>query len=242
MLYKIMKTTTMKTNKKTYKIINRKQETKDVATLFISCEAGDVMYLPGQFITIYLPELGTPEGKAYSISSAPGEPMSITVRALGDFSRRLCELTSGDTFLASAPSGYFYSESDTSSLVMLTGGIGITPFRSMIVDSIRKRNNRNIHLFYSNKTVSDIVFGKELDSLASTYDFLNIRQFITREEKISDNLTKGRISAKTVTSVFENLNELEFFLCGSIPFVRDMWRGLKAGGVSEDFIYTEAFF
>ncbi len=232
----------MKTNKKTYKVINTKQETKDVVTLFISCEDGNPSYVPGQFITIYFPELNTPEGKAYSVSSAPGEPMSITVRALGDFSRRLCALVSGDTFLASVPSGYFYSEFDTSTLVMLAGGIGITPFRSMMIDSVRKKNTRHLHLFYSNKTISDIAFGKELDALASEHDFVSVRHFITREEKIPDKITKGRMSAKVVVSALENTPETEFLICGSIPFVRDMWRGLKTEGIDEDYIYTEAFF
>lgn len=237
-----MKTATMKTNKKTYNVISTKQETKDVVTLFISCEDGDPSYVSGQFITIYLPELGTPEGKAYSISSAPGEHMSVTVRSYGDFSRRLCALVTGDTFLASAPSGFFYSESDTSELVMLAGGIGITPFRSMIVDSIRKNNTRKMHLFYGNKTISDIVFDTEFNALVSEHDFVNVKHFITREEKKSDKITKGRMSAEIVVSALENISETEFIICGSIPFVRDMWRGLKAEGINEDYIYTEAFF
>ena len=237
-------------NKKKYTVIGTVTEIPEVTTLYLSCESDMPKHLSGQFITVYLPELGTPEGKAYSISSAPGEQMSITVSARGEFSRRLSALTRGDTFFASVPSGYFYSESNNSTLVLLAGGIGIAPFRSMIIDSTKKNPSRSIHLFYSNRTMDTIVFHKTLEELVSAYPSLKVEHFITREENLPGGITSGRMSAKAIMHTLEKLPEQggdgdverEFFICGSISFVRDMWRDLKASGVDEDFLYTEAFF
>ena len=62
------------------------------------------------------------------------------------------------------------------------------------------------------------------------------------QEKVSDDIRYGRIPVVDVVKESEGLNEREFFICGSIAFVRDYWKSLKAVGVSEDVIYTEAFF
>ena len=230
------------TDKKTYTVTGTAAEAPGVVTLHLACAGGAPAYLPGQFITVYLPELGTPEGKAYSISSAPGEPLSITVSARGEFSRRLCALVPGDAFEASAPEGYFYSESAQSALILLAAGIGIAPFRSVMLDSIKKNPARPLLLFYGNRTTPDIVFGKWLDELAGAHGAVQVRHFITREDALPAGVTRGRIPPEAVADAAGGVPDPEFFICGSIPFVRDMWRGLRSAGVSEDRLYTEAFF
>ena len=52
----------------------------------------------------------------------------------------------------------------------------------------------------------------------------------------------GRVPIADMLEQLKNLSDTEFFLCGSISFVRDYWRGLKDGGIPEISIYTEAFF
>ncbi len=230
------------TRNKKYTVLRVVPETPGVVTLQLACTDGISLYIPGQFITVYLPELGTPEGKAYSISSAPGEPLCVTVRARGEFSRRLCALRPGDTFLASEPCGYFYSESTASALVMLAAGIGVAPFRSMILDAVRKNSARTLLLFYSNKTMSDIVFGGLLDTLAAAYPAVRVNHFITKEESLPEGVVRGRITAEAVVHAIEEVPDPEFFICGSISFVRDLWSGLWSAGINEDRLYTEAFF
>jgi ferredoxin-NADP reductase len=229
-------------DKKKYTVTKTIPEVPGVVSLELSCEGGAPLYIAGQFITVYLPELGTPEGKAYSISSAHDEPLRITVEERGPFSRHLCTLKVGDTFLASEPSGYFYSESGTSTLVMLAAGIGIAPFRSVIQESLQKNPSRRIVLLYSSRTMETIVFRKELDELAAKHEAFEVHHFITREENIPAGATKGRMSAEAIVKAVGDAPEQEFFICGSISFVRDMWKGLKLAGIPEENLYTEAFF
>lgn len=230
------------TDKKTYTVTGTTLEAPGVTTLELACTDGAPPFIAGQFITVYLPELGTPEGKAYSISSSPEEPLRITIKKLGEFSQRLCSLKTGDTFAAAEPSGYFFSESKTSSLVMLASGIGIAPFRSVMLDVVKKTPARLLKLLYSNRTIQDIVFGDLLGDLAAAHSAVEVQHFITREENLPVGVTRGRISADTIMGAVGNAPDPEFFICGSISFVRDMWRGLKAAGISEDRLYTEAFF
>ncbi len=226
--------------KERYRVREKIAEAPAVFTLKLSREDGTTpSYLPGQFITIYFPELGTPEGKAYSISSAPFEPtLAITVKKMGEFSNRLCALQTGDALVASRPCGYFFSESRESSLVLIAAGIGIAPFRGIILDALQHNPKREIFLFYSNRTVSDIIFANLLTSLPA----VTVIHFITREMSVPQEMRCGRMSAASLLETIGEAPNPEFLICGSISFVRDLWRELQKAGVAEECIYTEAFF
>lgn len=233
---------TNETDRKKYTVVEKVQEAPGVFTLkFTSGETPP--YVPGQFITVYFPELGTPEGKAYSISSAPDEgALAITVKQIGEFSNRLCSLEPGDTVEASAPCGYFFSESNTSTLVMLAAGIGISPFRSMMRGALKKNPARKLLLLCSSRAAADIIFRETLDGLQAAETAVRVEYFITREEPVPQGMVRGRMTPEAVIQAVGAAPDPEFFICGSIPFVRDLWRGLKWAGVSEDRLYTEAFF
>jgi len=219
-------------------------EAPDVATLKFSFSDDTIpKYISGQFITVYFPETGVSEGKAYSISSAPQEKyLSITVRDIGKFSHRLCQMNIGDRLQASLPYGYFYSESVDTPLVLCAGGIGVTPLRSIIMNSFHCNPLRSIFLLYSVKEKKDILFKKEYDQLSATNKNFRVQYFVTREHSIPKEMTKGRINVEMYVKNIQSVVQSEFFLCGSIPFVRDLWCDLRKVGISEESIYTEAFF
>jgi len=218
-------------------------EAPGVSTLQLSLANGSIpKYVPGQFITVYAPNLGTPEGKAYSISSAPHEKtLNITVKDMGKFSHYLCSRKPGDEVEGSLPYGYFFSESHTSTLALVCGGVGVAPFRSMLQASTHDTPRRNIALFCSNRTAQDIIFKKMLDELEENNKNIKVFHFLTRE-KAGPPMINGRINAKTILESLNDKKDAEFLLCGSISFVRDLWRDLRSEGVSEEKIYTEAFF
>lgn len=222
-----------------YIVRESRQESYDTVTLSLSCEKGSVpSFVPGQFISIYFPELNTPEGKSYSISSPPGKKtVEITIKGIGEFSNRLCAMRPGDRIIGSSPYGFFYSEQDDTDLILIAGGIGITPFRSMIAHALEHEPGRNITLFQSGRTLADLIFDEEMANASG----LSTHYFVTRENVSSTRITPRRMEAKDIIDTCRP--ELgEFFICGSIPFVRDLWHGLKSHGVAEDRIYTEAFF
>jgi ferredoxin-NADP reductase len=125
---------------------------------------------------------------------------------------------------------------------MLAAGIGIAPYRSIIIDALRNDPQRRLMLFYSNRTIADIVFENELAQLVATHPNLTVHHFITREEKLPKGVIHDRMSAELIVREVGDAPDFEYFICGSIEFVRDLWRGLKAAGVPEDRLYTEAFF
>lgn len=233
----------MQENNSIYTVVEVIKETANVITLKLSCEGVLPPYKAGQFITVFFPETGYAEGKSYSISSAPYEKyMSITVKDVGVFSHKLASKKVGDTLSASLPYGYFYSESETSTLILVTGGIGIAPFRSMIFDSLHKYPQRKIHLLYANKTKDTIIFRKELDALKEKSGITLALQYYVTQEEGGEGMKQGRIPVADVVEVSKGLSDSEFFICGSIAFVREYWKALKTAGIKEETIYTEAFF
>ena len=237
--------------RKKYRVQEKVDEACSVCTLKLVLDDGSKKeavpaYRPGQFITIYFPELGTPEGKSYSISSAPHEQtLNITVKGIGLFSKKLCSLKVGDVIAGSLPYGYFYSENETTDLVMIAGGIGVAPFRSMILDTLHRTPQRKLVLFYSNRTCADIIFKKEFENIAAQHKNVKILPFVTREKTSDYSVVPNRISIADIIGNAKKVSHIEgreFLLCGSIPFVRDFWKGLTHRGVSEEVIYTEAFF
>jgi 3-ketosteroid 9alpha-monooxygenase subunit B len=209
-----------------YKVIRKRQEAVNVFTLEL-VSSNPFTFVPGQYITVYFPDSGTPEGKSYSLSSAPHEEnFSITVKSMGEFSSRLCSLEKGDVIEASLPYGFFYSESDGNDKVLLASGIGIAPFRSMVLSSDQK-----IVLHHSIKTKDAAIFKKEFEKLKNVEPHF----YFTQEGS-------PRINPRDVVRNLPDLKSPEFYICGSISFVRDMWNGLKKEGVPEEMIFTEAFF
>jgi len=229
-------------------IISKKVDhSANISSLYFSKKEnnfGD--FIAGQYVTIYIPELGIPEGKSYSISSAPHEnEFVITIKKMGLFSNYLCDLSAGDTVSMSDPYGFFYPDEDgRGALVCIAGGIGITPFRSIILDELKKKSKRNIFLYYSSKTKDDLVFFEDFKNIADTYKNVHLFFHITGE-RIPQNpfFIQGRISPQNILKNYEQeIANSEFLLCGSIGFVKDMWKGLKNNGIPEFNIYTESFY
>ena len=75
------------------------QEAPRVWTIFFTVDDATYSFVAGQYISVYFEETGLKTGKAYSLSSAPGDDtFSITVKKIGEFSSLLCALQPSDTF------------------------------------------------------------------------------------------------------------------------------------------------
>lgn len=234
----------MEENNIIYTVKDVVEETSDVVTLHLAPSTDSpISYQAGQFITVFFPETGHKEGKSYSISSAPFEKyISITVKKVGVFSGLLHAKKTGDIITGSAPYGYFYSESNTTSMIFLAGGIGIAPLMSMIKQARTFSPERKIVLLYSNTLSNTIVFKNHIDALMGQSCGDMIVAYYVTQEVPGAFLKEGRIPMHDILEYSKLAPEQEFFVCGSIEFVRDYWRTLKSLGIGEEAIYTEAFF
>lgn len=228
---------------KNYKVIKTINETPDVKTIYLADGKTSLCnFNPGQYITVQLPNCGVPEGKAYSISSLPSDPfLSITVKEVGLYSKKLCSLVVGDTVTASEPYGYLFEDTGQS-LVCMAAGVGISPIWSVIRSVLNNDNRRSVDLYYSNKTINDIVFRDAIFEVQKSCPNFKVSHYITREEIDTDDVYhKGRFNSVATAQkiISDNASVL---ICGGQEFVTDMYKQLTTTGVSSEQISAEVFF
>ena len=124
---------------------------------------------PGQYIYITLPYLNYPDERGdtrhFTISSSPTEGdlirITIRIRQESGYKKTLDELPIGSEVEGKGPQGTFLFDSKIEYNIFLAGGIGITPFRSIIKNVIddKQKQKTNIHLIYSNSD-NDFIFKK----------------------------------------------------------------------------------
>jgi NADH oxidoreductase Hcr len=221
-------------------------EATDVVTFRFSPTEGTIpAFIPGQFVNVYfIDDRHSGQGKAYSISSTPQDPfLDITVKKIGRFSGALHDLIVGEAVSMSEPQGYFYPTDNMHDIVYLAGGIGVTPFYSIIKNDLLQNSARKSVLFYSNRTQSDVAFAKELSELENKTDTLKVIHVLTRQQSpTSEHIESSRINVAMIKKHLGALENRYYFICGSISFVRDLWKELKANGVAEENIKVESFY
>ena len=213
----------------TVEIVRVRQENPEVTTLYF---ARPFDFMAGQYITVFIEGSQVREGKAYSISSRPHEElMSITVKNVGgEFSSYLCSRHIGDTLHISQAYGDFNPQTERP-LVGIAAGCGLSPIWSILADA-----QQPTFLYLSQKSPEYMVFSEEL-----AVSSIQVNKFSTRQQVEEKNgWRNGRFEvAKIVT---ETPDDAHFLVCGSLPFVRDVWQKLTAAGVDESHISTETFF
>ena len=213
----------------TVEIVRVRQENPEVATLYF---ARPFDFMAGQYITVFIEGSQVREGKAYSISSRPGEElMSITVKNVGgEFSSYLCSRQVGDRLQISRAYGDFNPQTERP-LVGIAAGCGLSPIWSILADA-----QQPTFLYLSQKSPEYMVFSEELSASS-----IKVNKFSTRQRvEERDGWHNGRFEVAKIVS--EVPSEAHFLVCGSLPFVRDVWQKLTAAGVDESHISTETFF
>ena len=213
----------------TVEIVRVRQENPEVTTLYV---ARPFDFMAGQYITVFIEGSQVREGKAYSISSRPHEElMSITVKNVGgEFSSYLCSRHIGDMLHISRAYGDFNPQTERP-LVGIAAGCGLSPIWSILADA-----QQPTFLYLSQKSSEYMVFSEEL-----AVSSIQVHKFSTRQQvEETDGWYNGRFEVTKIAS--EVPSDAHFLVCGSLPFVRDVWQKLTAAGVDESHISTETFF
>jgi ferredoxin-NADP reductase len=183
--------------------------------------------------------------RSYSIASAPGEPVTITVERLpdGEVSPYLTEeLRAGDELEIRGPIGGYFVWPGTEAaapLLLVAGGSGVVPLRSML----RHRRNINssvpVRLLYSARALPDVIYRAELDQRA---DGVLVIYTLTRTQPPGWTGHSGRIDAALLAEVAWPAGDAPVaYVCGPTPFVEAIASGLVALGYPAQRVKTERF-
>ena len=154
-----------------YRVRSVTNEARNVWTIALEPPDGAPLdHLPGQFQFLTF-DGGRGEEHPFTISTSPGSGVvhASTIKGSGDFTRTIGSVRPGDTVGVQAPFGRFsyVLHPDEKDLVLIAGGIGITPFMSMLRHMRDTNADKDVLLLYANNTEEDIVFRRELDEIAS---------------------------------------------------------------------------
>lgn len=225
------------------------QETADVKTFRLAPVAGEDLpfsFEPGQFLTIAAAIDGKTVKRSYSIASSPccRGWCEITVKRApgGAVSAHLHErIAVGDRVSVAGPYGRFTFRGETPSVVMIAGGVGITPMMSSIRYLTDQSWSGDIHLVYACASLDKVIFRDELDYLSSRHPNLHSVVVLSDEPSPSWTGERGRVGAELLARVVPDLPSRRIHVCGPPPMMDAVKAALATLGVPAEAIRTELF-
>ena len=224
-------------------IIEKTMHTKDMVVIPCSKPEG-FTYKAGQFVQWDVPDKESKNGivkRSYSLASSPHhENLSfcIKIKEDGKAGKYVTRMDKGDTLVFEGPQGRFCCNEETDeSLFFIATGAGIAPIIGMIEDQLEnKKTDKRIHLLFGLRFENDIFWQEKIDHLLSTYNNFSYQITLSRPEGTWDGL-KGRVTEH----LHEHDGNHSFYLCGSLPMVKDVREILKEKGVDMKSIHFEIF-
>ncbi len=204
----------------------------------------------GQFVELSLIDPqetdGLGNGRAFSIASAPQEDGLMFATRMRDsaFKRVLAAMDPGTAVRIEGPFGDLVLHNNPlRPAVFLAGGIGITPFRSMVVRAAREKLPHQIFLFYSNRRPADAPFLEELRQIEADNPNYKLVATITKPERSAHGWRgeTGRIDADMLSRILRGAASPVYYIAGPPAMVSGLRAMLNKSGVDDDDIRTEEF-
>lgn len=232
-------------------IVDRKVKESEVITSFyLKPEDGKEIatFLPGQYITVKVKPDEYTQLRHYSLSDAPGKDyyrISVKKEEQGLVSSYLHqEIQEGDQIEISAPAGEFVLEEKDIPVVLISGGVGLTPMISMLNTITEQQPNREVTFIHAALNSQVHALKDEISQIESKYS--NVRSFVaysdpTDEDRAARSYDKeGFVDLNWLKQILID-NNADFYFCGPVPFMKAMNSALRQWGVPTDRIHFEFF-
>lgn len=230
----------------TTKFISKKEVARGTMAFHFERPAG-FDYRAGQTIDLTLinPPETDAEGntRTFSLASAPYEPELMIATRMRDtaFKRVLGSMAVGTEVKIDGPIGSMTLHHNVSKpAAFFAGGIGITPFRSIILQAVHEQLPHGMTLFYSNRTPEDAPFLQELQGVAVQHPKFQCVATMT-DDGTSWSGERGYIDADMVQKYLHDLSAPIFYLAGPPSMVAAMYQMLVKAGVDSDNIRSDEF-
>ncbi len=202
-------------------------------------------FLPGQYVRIFHPYLGESIFRDFTISSSPQdkEKFTLTIKeGISEYKKMLFSLPIGSRLPVQAPMGQFYIDNDEKgSHVFLAGGIGITPFYSMITYAQEENMQMSMTLLVSYTNPEKSLYMQDIRGISTHMQSLKIIVTFTKISPKDWKGENGRISSGMLKKYVPSVVGKTFRIAGSPTFVSDMEDLLIGIGVSLGQIKTDIF-
>lgn len=226
-------------------------ETPTVKTFRLVAPGGERLpfdFLPGQFLQVEVVSGdGSKAKRSYTIASSPTQRayVELTVKreAQGAVSRHLHDdVKEGDPVRIAGPFGRFtFTGTDAESIVLIAGGVGITPMMSVLRFLTDTAWGGDIFFVYAARSTDEFVFRGEIEQLERRHANLHVFASMQRAPGTVWHGAEGHITRELLESAVPEIAKRRIHLCGPPPMMAAMRKILTEIGVPEAQIYSEAF-
>jgi ferredoxin-NADP reductase/DMSO/TMAO reductase YedYZ heme-binding membrane subunit len=244
------------------KVMRIQSETHNVKTFQLAMPNGEGFpfpFKPGQYLTVRMNIDQKNVGRSYTIASSPLDQgyceLTIKREPEGTGSRHMHDqIQVGDLLDIIGPSGRFVFTGEEltpdllnvppaeQGVLMVAGGVGITPLMSMLRTLLRNNWPGQIYLLFVAKTEADIIFEQELMQLSNQHAQFHLHIFLTRTMENSPwKGLRGRLQIESIKQCCPDVAMYPAFVCGPDAMMAETCNLLKIIGVPAAHIQTEAF-
>jgi nitric oxide dioxygenase len=239
---------------RTFMIANIVEESKTVKSFYLVPKDGGAIaeYLPGQYISVkmFVPSFGHEQPRQYSLSSTymPSHYRISVKKEQGNaktpdglVSNCLHEKKIGDEISVSVPAGSFFANIlPEDSLVLISGGVGLTPLMSILETSKALDKKNKVIWIHGCKNEDLYAFKSKVEILEHNNDWLT--SFVFYEDGIAENssVKKGRVDLSVLKDKIL-ISKAKYYICGPEPFIKAHYHSLITFGVSKESIFYEEF-
>ena len=246
-----------------FKVVSKVEETSDITSFYLAPHDGKELpeFLPGQFLTFQIPVPTQPHPviRCYSLSDSPFHPerYRVSIKRVpaprneptappGLVSNYFHDfLNENDIVDIKAPSGHFHlSMAKKFPVVLLAGGVGITPLLSMLNAIAEMGSQREVWFFLGVRNKKDHVMKEHLEMVARENENVRLRVFYSAPGETDvldeDYHVKGRVNVENLKTILPSSN-FDYYICAPPPMVKDLRKDLADWGVPKKNIHFEAF-
>ena len=226
------------------------QETPDVRTFRFVMPDGSPLpfeHLAGQYLNLALTIDGKRVNRSYTIASPPTRTHSVEISVkrapAGHGSWHMHDtVKEGDVIKVSAPAGkFFFAGHEAKRIVLVAGGVGITPMMSVIRSLTDRCWTGEMYLLFAVRKRTDIIFEKELAELQQRFGNLHVCIALSDDPDTAWDGKRGRISREMIEAFVPDLTTGPIMMCGPDPMMKATRKLLLEMGIPNERISEEEF-
>lgn len=217
-------------------IVRSVKKLNNVFEVWLDPASDGIVSKPGQFVFINFESEGLREKHPFTISSSPTQKgIRLSIKTLGDYTLKLNKLKEGQLASVWGAYGRFGKKfvGGKNDVVMIAGGIGITPFLSLLGYERDNPTDRKMWLFYAANSTEDAVYDGEIEKTKTHLKNMEYYRYFGGP--------KPRLSAEILFDKIGEFNNKIFYICGPQPMMESLSFQLKSRGVKSKNIVLEDF-